>query len=422
MINDDLHVVHACAAGLDIHKMQITATVRRCATNTGLPRCQTGSFSALPGGLRELVAWLRQEQVEAAAMEATGVYWQAPFDAIREAGIEVYLMHAQQVKQLRGRKTDIEDSRWLARICQFDLGNHSFVPSKEFRDLRALSRHRRKLVQTRSRVRNRAQKVLDRCGVRIGGVLTDVFGVNGRLIIDGLIHQLPSDRIVASLSSHVRGKIEDLAEALQVAFNDKDRLVLSDLVNEYDMLNERIESFNKHIEEGLQSYRRQLKLLQTIPGIDWLSACTILIEMGADITVFGNAQSFAAWCGVCPGNKESAGKRHNVATRAGNSVMRAALVECAHGAARTNNCQFKGYHKALMVRRGYKKAIVATVHKLAKVIFAVLRDDKPYCDPEIDYETLLVKRNAPRWLRQLKQFNILQEQGSGIYRVNWNGV
>ena len=117
-------------------------------------------------------------------------------------------------------------------------------------------------------MRNRAQKVLDRCGVRIGGVLTDVFGVNGRLIIDGLIHQLPPDRIVASLSSHVRGKIEDLAEALQAAFNDKDRLVLSDLVNEYDMLNERIERFNKHIEEGLQSYRRQLNLLQTIPGID----------------------------------------------------------------------------------------------------------------------------------------------------------
>ena len=98
------------------------------------------------------------------------------------------------------------------------------------------------------------------------------------------------------------------------------------------------------------------------------------------------------------------------------------MVECAHGAARTNNCQFKGYHKALMVRRGYKRAIVATAHKLAKVIFAVLRDDKPYCDPEVNYETLLVKRNTPRWLRQLKQFNILQEQASGIYTVNWNSV
>ena len=422
MINDDLHVVHACAAGLDIHKMQITATVRRCVAQGGQPLRETRSFSALPGGLTELVAWLQQQHVEAATMEATGVYWQAPFDAIKEAGIEVHLMHAQQVKQLRGRKTDIEDSRWLARICQFDLGNHSFVPPKEFRDLRALSRHRRKLVHNRTRVRNRAQKVLDRCGARIGGILTDVFGVNGRLIIGGLIKQLSPEQIVASLSWHVRSKVEDLAEALQASLNDNDRLVLSDLVNEHDMLDQRITVFNTHIGKGLQAYSRKLELLQTIPGIDWHCACAILIEMGADVAVFGNAQSFAAWSGVCPGNKESAGKRRNAATRVGNSVMRAILVECAHGAARTKNCQFEGYHKALMVRRGYKKAIVATAHKLARVIYAVLRDDKPYCDPQINYETLLVKRNAPRWLRQLKQFDILQERETGIYKVNWDNL
>ena len=139
MLNDELHVVHARAAGLDVHKMEITATVRLCV-NTGEPVCETRRFDALAGGLAALSAWLCAHRVEAAAMEATGVYWETPWDALTEAGIEVQLLHAQQVKQLRGRKTDIEDSRWLARVCQFGLGTPSFVPARELRELRARRR------------------------------------------------------------------------------------------------------------------------------------------------------------------------------------------------------------------------------------------------------------------------------------------
>ena len=211
MLKDDLHV-HARAAGLDVHKMEITATVR-LSEAAGAPVCETRRFDALASGLSALAEWLAGHRVEAASMEATGVYWEAPFDALADAGIEVQLLNAQQVRQLRGRKTDIEDSRWLARVCQFGLGTPSFVPARELRELRVLCRHRRTLVAQRSRVRNRAAKVIDRSGARIGGVITDIFGMNGRRILDGLVDRLDREAILGSLSRHVRGKLERLGDA-----------------------------------------------------------------------------------------------------------------------------------------------------------------------------------------------------------------
>ena len=158
MMNDELCVVHPRAAGLDVHKGHITATVRLAGPTDAKPRAETRLFNALASGLAALVDWLTGHRVKAAALEATGVYWHTPWQALTDAGIEAQLLHAQHVKQLRGRKTDVEDSRWLARVCQFGLGRPSFVPDQQFRDLRSLSRHRRKLVARRSQVRNQAQK------------------------------------------------------------------------------------------------------------------------------------------------------------------------------------------------------------------------------------------------------------------------
>ena len=138
--------------------------------------------------------------------------------------------------------------------------------------------------------------------------------------------------------------------------------------------------------------------------------------------MFGNAHRFAAWAGLCPSNNESAGKRRAGRARRGNQTLRAVLIESAHAAARTHNCQFQAYHQALTQRRGYKRAIVATAHKLLRCIFAVLRDRTPYRDPATDYEALLVHRNAPRWLRKLQQFDILVRNQDGTCSVHWPSV
>ena len=419
MVNDELHVVHARAAGLDVHKMEITATVRLCLAD-GPPVSETRRFEALPAGLVRMVGWLRGHRIEAAAMEGTGVYWEAPYDALADAGMEVQLLHAQHVKQLRGRKTDIGDSRWLARVCQFGLGRPSFVPSREFRELRLLSRHRRTLVAERSRARNRVAKVVDRCGARIGGVITDIFGMNGRRILDGLVDRLGRDAILGSLSGHVRDKLDRLGDALTATLGDADRVVLADLLRQHDAVDRRIAALDRHLAEGLAPHAGPMRLLQTIPGIDAASAAAILAETGPDpVAVFGTADRLAAWAGVCPGNNESAGKRRGAHARGGAKHLRAVLVGCAHGAARTRGCQFHAYHRALTVRRGYKRAIVATAHKLARVIFAVLRDGRPYRDPEVDYEALLVQRNAPRWIARLREFGILEQHADGTVTVNW---
>ena len=418
MMNDELHVVHARAAGLDIHKAHITATVR-CASAAAAPTCETREFNALDSGLKSLVAWLHSHRVEAAALEATGIYWHTPWQALTDAGIEAQLLNAQQVKQLRGRKTDIEDSRWLARVCQFGLGRPSFVPSQTFRDLRSLSRHRRSLVAQRSRVRNQAQKVIDRAGVRIGTVLTDIFGANGRRILDGLVDRRDRADILASLSPHVRGKLDQLGDALSLTLRDAERFLLADLLSEHDRLCQRILHFDRLINEALAPWNESCRLLETLPGIDRSSACAILAEIGPDLSVFGNRHRLAAWAGLCPGNNESAGKRRSGRTRRGNHTLRDILVECAHGAARTKDCQFREYHKALAVRRGYNRAIVATAHKLARCLFAVLRNRSPYRDPETDYEALLVRRNAPRWLRKLREFHILVPDANGALAVRW---
>ena len=190
-------------------------------------------------------------------MEATGVYWHTPWQALTDAGIEAQLLHAQHVKQLRGRKTDVEDSRWLARVCQFGLGRPSFVPDQQFRDLRSLSRHRRKLVARRSQVRNQAQKVIDRAGVRVGAVLSDIFGTNGRRVLDGLVSRLDPKDILASLSWHVRRKLDQLGDALNLTLRETERRLLADLLTEHDAISQRIGNFDRHIDEDLAPYAEQ---------------------------------------------------------------------------------------------------------------------------------------------------------------------
>ena len=241
MMTDTLHVVHARAAGLDVHKMQITASVRLCTPGAGEPQIETRTFEALASGLDAMVAWLRERCVDAAVMEGTGIYWLAPFEALEAAGTPATLVNARQVKQLKGRKTDVADSVWLARVCQFGLATASHVPPKTFREVRVLTRYRRTLVGQRSRVRNRVQKVLDRSGVRVGGVLSDVFGANGRRILDGLAQGLDPDAILASLSHHVGHKLERLGDALRLELSAVERLVLCDLLGEHDALQERIQ-------------------------------------------------------------------------------------------------------------------------------------------------------------------------------------
>lgn len=304
--------------------------------------------------------------------------------------------HAQHVKQIRGRKTDVQDSPWLARICQLVLARPSYVPPASFGALRQQCRFRRKVVGDRSRVRQRLQKTLDHEGLRLGGVLTDILGMNGRRILDGLRQGHAPERILTGLTRHVQAKRDDLRLALAAPLDPAALWRLECLLDDFDTATARLADIDARTEADLAPYERQLNLLVTIPSIARVSAHAVLAELGPEpAQVFGSAAACAAWAGVCPGNNESAGKRRSGRLRPGNPTLRATLAECAHG--------------ALHARLGYKTAILAVTHKLLRVVYAVLRDGEPYRDPGIDYTQLAVDRNAPRWLRDLKRYGWLPQ-------------
>ena len=408
---DAMHVAHARAAGLDVHKMQITASVRLCEPGGLL--AATRQFNALPGGLRDLTRWLREHRVTAAAMEGTGIFWKAPFEALEDAGIEPLLLHAAFVKQVRGRKTDIADSLQLAGICQFGLCRPRYVPPRAFRQLRQLSRYRRKLVGERSRHRHRIHKTLDCDGLRLGGALTDIFGRNGRKILEGLAEGRSKARILASLSGCVRRKRELLEQVLEARLDAHGAWKLRSQLQQHDAANALIAEVDGRLQEGLAPHREKIRLLETVPGIDRGSACAILVEPGPDLSGFRRTANVAAQAGVAPGNNESAGKRRPGRMRRGNATLRATLAQCAHGAVRTKGSQFHDYYKALRARMPYKRTILATAHKMLRTIAAMLRDGLPYIDPGIDYEALVVERNASRWLCKLAQYGYLNRIRSG---------
>ena len=213
-------------------------------------------------------------------MESTGIYWLAPYEALEDAGIPTRLVNAHQVKQLKGRKTDIADSLWLARVCQFGLANASFVPPRTFRELRQVSRHRRKLIGQRTSVTNRVHKLLDRHGVQIGGILADLFG---RRLLDGLIRGDDRSTMLASLTGHVARKLELLGDALTMSLTPRHRVLLADLVGEHDSLGNRVAQLDQELQTGLTPWREQLDLLQTIPGIDSADARELMVEIGPDL-------------------------------------------------------------------------------------------------------------------------------------------
>ena len=235
------------------------------------------------------------------------------------------------MRQIRGRKTDRNDSIWLARVCQYGLATPSYVPPKPFRDLRQTSRYRRTLTADRSRLKNRLHKALDHCGLRLGGALTDILGLNGRRILDGLVAGRTAEQILPTLSGHVRRKRELLEQVLEARPDAYSLFRLRDLLHRIDEVDRSLADVDELLALSLQPWEDRLRLLETVPGIDRGSACAILIELGPDLGAFRKASHLAAWAGVAPGNHKSAGKRLKRGARKGNPMLKTTLADVRAG-------------------------------------------------------------------------------------------
>jgi len=405
-----LETMVRCCAGLDVHRRQVVSTVIREGSK------EAREYGTFHRELQELAHWLQREQVELAVMESTGIYWKAIYAALEDAGIETRVVNARHVKQVPGRKTDVQDSEWLAELARCGLLRSSFIPPRDLRELRLLTRYRRKLTGMLSAEKNRLHKVLDDAGIRLGCVVSDIDGISARAMVEALIR---GGSTPEQMAEKALGRLQKKREALQLALegdiSDRHRLVLKKILLHVKWLQRQIVTIDGQIVAAMKPYQEEWKLLQTIPGFDILSAAMLLAEIGVDMGRFAGRDRLCSWAGMCPGNQESAGKRKSGRTRKGNAYVRSLLCEAANSARKTQS-QFQGLYKGLVIRRGHKRAIVAVGHKILQVVYVLLSRKEPYRDPEIDYEALVVHRNAPRWLDALHKYGYLESIKGSVER------
>jgi transposase len=396
-------VLERCAA-LDVHKKQVTVCARILGVGGEIEEL-IAEFSTMAGDLLALRDWLKQLGVTHVAMEATGVYWKAPYYAL-EDDFELLLVNAQHVKNLPGRKTDTKDAQWICQLLECGLLRGSFVPPKPIRELRDLTRYRKSLIKERQQEANRLHKVLEDAGVKLSCVASDVLGVSGRQMLDALVSGTRDPEVLADLArGQLRKKLPALKQALAGNFKPHHSLIVSHILAHLDYLDEAIGTLTTEVEQRLAPFAHKAENLSTINGVAARVSQVILAELGPDMSRFPTDRHAASWVAICPGNDESAGKRRSGRTRKGNPHLRTALIEAANAAARTKDTYLRAQYEQIKRRRGHKKAIVAVAHSILIASYHILKDDVPYHDLGGDYFTRRAdpERIAKRLVAQLER-------------------
>jgi transposase len=372
-----MEIIARCCWGLDVHKKNVVACLR-VVDAVGRLHKEVRTFGTMTADLLTLAEWLTAAECTQVAMESTGVYWRPVFNLLHDR-CEVLVVNAQHIKAVPGRKTDVKDAEWIAELLQYGLLRGSFIPPQPQRELRDLTRHRTTLVQERARVINRLQKVLEDANIKLAAVATNVLGVSARAMLQALLAGTTDPTRLADLA---RGKLRDkrsqLEQALMGLVRPHHRFLLTELLSHIDDLDAAIERVSEAIATRLQNDTDSLALLDSIPGISQRTAEILLAEVGADLHRFPTAQHLASWAGVCPGNHESAGKRLSGRTRKGSPWLRQALVEAAHGAARSKRTYVGAQYRRIAARRGKKRAAVAVGHTILVMAYHVLTRQEPY--------------------------------------------
>jgi transposase len=397
-------------AGLDVHRDTIAVCLRVPGDGGRVQHVRTvGTTTADLLALRD---WLEHHAVTHVAMESTGVYWK-PIYYVLEERFHCVLVNAAHIKQVPGRKTDVSDCMWIAQLLEHGLVRASFVPPAPIRELRDLTRHRKSLVEERSRIANRIHKLLQDAGIKLASVASDILGRSGRDMLTALVAGTTDPAVLADLArGRLRSKRDALRAALTGRFRPHHAVLLAQMLGHLEYLEEAVEALSGEVDRLIAPFAAQRTLLMTIPGISDTVAEIVLAEIGADMTRFPTAAHLANWAGLCPGSRESAGKRKPAPIRRGNRQLRTALTEAALGATRKKRCAFGARYRRVMRHRGHKKAVVAVAHSLLRTIYSVLTSGTPYREPGLDYydaqHTARVTRRAVAQLQELGYRVILE--------------
>lgn len=394
-------VVDRCA-GLDVHKDSVVACVR--VPGPGSQRGEEiATFGTVTVELLALRDWLVAQGVTLVGMESTGVYWKPVFYMLEDV-IECWLLNARHLRNVPGRKTDVSDAAWIAGLVEHGLVRPSFVPPKEIRELRNLTRYRRAQIEERSREAQRLDKVLQDAGIKLSSVASHILGVSGRAMLIALVEGTRDPEILAELArGTLRKKIPQLQDALMGRFSAHHALLVGQILTKLDFLDEAIGNLSAEIDRVIAPFGGQVNLLCTIPGVDRRSAQELIAEIGVDMTRFGTAARLASWAGMCPGHHESAGKQRSGTARPGPKWLQRTLTESAKAAGRSKGTYLGALYARLRGRRGPAKATKAVGHSILVAAFHILHNGVPYDDLGADwFSRLRPEQHARRLVHQLQ--------------------
>jgi transposase len=368
-----LSVVHGICCGLDVHKREISACVVETGSD-GSTQSHLKQFGTFTHELVRLRDWLCDLDCPIVAMESTGVYWR-PVHNVLEGYVQVVLVNARHVKNVPGRKTDIEDSRWLAGLLRHGLVRGSFIPPKEVRQWREMVRLRRKYVETLGDFKRRTQKLFECANIKIDSVVSDLFGLTGRNLMKLLISRetITIEEVKDCARGQLINKVEELYRSIQGFFEAHHRFLLESVLQTIENLEKQISSLEICIKQATADHDALVERLDEVPGIDQLAARVILAEVGPTLAAFANAEALCSWAGVCPGNNESAGKRHSGKSPVKKHPLKTILVDVAWAAIKKKGSYYQAKYYRLRARRGAKKAIIAIAHRILKAIYAIIK-------------------------------------------------
>jgi transposase len=404
-----MEVVYPRCSGLDVHKRFVVACLS--LIEKGQRHKELRQFSTMTNEILRLKEWLKTSGCTHIAMESTGVYWKPIFHLL-EGEFEIVLVNAQHMKAVPGRKTDVKDAEWIADLLQHGLLKASFIAGSEQQAVRDLTRTRMRLLQERTRLINRIQKVLEDANLKLSSVVSDMMGVTGQAILRALVagREDPESLVQLARGSLVK-KQDQLRAALQGKLLPHHRVVLEELLPLIATLDRAIARFDQEIAERLHQFDALIERLDAVTGLARRSIEVLLGELGWDMSHFPDAAHAASWVGICPGNHETGGKQQSGRTRQGNRWAKSVLIQAAHAAGHTQTYLGEQYRR-ISARRGSKKAAMAVGHSILVIFYHMVKTGELYQEKGADYFTNVNKdklqQRLVRHLERLGNTVILQ--------------
>jgi transposase len=393
-----MKTLHRRCAGVDVHSANVVACIR--VMTKGKVQREVRQFSASTRDLLALRDWFEAEKITHVAMEATGVYWK-PVWHILEEKFTLILANAAHVRNLPGRKSDVNDATWIADLLAHGLIRPSFVPPAPVQELRDLTRTRTQLMREAARHIQRIQKALEDANIKLTSLISDIAGVSGRRILKAMVAgETNSEKLAALGSRRLRCSRSELIVALEGHVTDTHRFLIGQHLGMLEDLERRIEAFDKRIADVLSPFCHLAALLMTIPGVSRVSAEIILAEIGFDMAPFPTAGHLLSWAGMVPRLDESAGKRRSTRVRQGAPWLKPVLTQCGWAASRARGTYLQAQFFRLKARRGPKKAVIAVAASILTAVYHMLKNHVPYQDLGPDY---FVKRDPARIAAKLAQ-------------------